>query len=129
MTLPNIHDGLANATMLYCGILAVWGFWRFFRQEGLSSGYFGAIVIAEILLVAQGVIGIILYMGAGRYQPGFMHWLYGIVLVLAAPVVFAYTKGREERPEMLLYSVAYLIMVALVLRARVTGGIPFIEGS
>jgi hypothetical protein len=123
MALPNIHAGLANATILYCAIMAVWGFWRFFRKEGLSSGYFGAIIIAEILLLVQGVIGILLFLGAGRYQPGFMHWLYGIVLVLSAPVVYTYTKGRQERPEMLLYSVAYLIMIALVLRATVTAGV------
>ena len=122
MTLPQIHDGLANATIMYCVIMAVWGFWRFFRKEGLSGGFFGAVVVAEILLLVQGVIGIILFMGAGRYQAGFMHWLYGIVLVLSAPVVFAYTKGRQERPEMLLYAVAFLIMIALVLRAMVTAG-------
>jgi uncharacterized membrane protein HdeD (DUF308 family) len=122
MTLPQIHDGLANATIMYCAIMAVWGFWRFFRKQGMGSSYFGAVVVAEILLLVQGVIGIILYMGAGRYQAGFMHWLYGIVLVLSAPVVFAYTKGRQERPEMLLYAVAYLIMIALVLRAMVTAG-------
>lgn len=122
MTLPQIHDGLANATIMYCAIMAVWGLWRFFRKEGLSGGFFGAVVVAEILLLVQGVIGIILFMGAGRYQAGFMHWLYGIVLVLSAPVVFAYTKGRQERPEMLLYAVAFLIMIALVLRAMVTAG-------
>jgi hypothetical protein len=36
--------------------------------------------------------------------------------------VYAYTKGRQERPEMLLYAVAYIIMIALVLRAMVTAG-------
>jgi hypothetical protein len=62
-------------------------------------------------------------LGAGRYRPGYVHWLYGFVLVLAAPIVYAYTKGRQDRPEMLLYAVAYIIMLALVLRATVTGGI------
>lgn len=122
MSLPVIHQGLSNAAILYCAVMAIWGFWRFFRKQGLSSSFFGAVVVAEILLLIQGVIGVILYLGAGSYQAGFMHWLYGIVLVLSAPIVFAYTKGREERPEMLLYAVAFLIMVALVLRAIVTAG-------
>jgi len=123
MSLPEIHARLANTAMIYCGILAIWGLFRFFRKEGLSGGYFGAIVIAEILLVIQGAIGVFLWLGAGRYHPGYVHWLYGFVLVLAAPIVYAYTKGRQDRPEMLLYAVAYIIMVALVLRATVTGGI------
>jgi len=37
-------------------------------------------------------------------------------------LVYSYTKGRQERPEMLLYAVALLIMVGLVLRSMVTGG-------
>ena len=122
MSLPEIHARLANTAMIYCAIMAVWGLIRFFRKSGLSGGFFGAVVIAEILLVIQGVIGVFLWIGAGIYRPGYVHWLYGFVLVLAAPIVYAYTKGRQDRPEMLLYAVAYLIMIALVLRATVTGG-------
>ena len=100
--------------------MAIWGLWRFFRGQGLSGGYFGAVIIAEILLAIQGIIGMALWFGLGDYQPGYVHWIYGIVLVLGAPIVYVYTKGRQERPEMLLYSVAYVIMIALVLRAIVT---------
>jgi hypothetical protein len=121
MSLPEIHVRLANTAVIYCGIMAIWGLWRFFRQQGLSGGYFGAVVIAEILLAIQGVIGVFLWLGAGTYHPEYTHWLYGIALILSSPVVFAYTKGRQERPEMLLYAVAYIIMIALVLRAVVTG--------
>jgi hypothetical protein len=123
MPLPEIHARLANTAMIYCAIMAIWGIFRFFRKQGMSGGFFGAVVIAEILLLIQGAIGVFLWMGAGRYHPGYVHWIYGIVLVLAAPIVFAYTKGRQERPEMLLYAVAYIIMIALVLRATVTGGV------
>ena len=123
MSVPEIHARLANTAMIYCAILAMWGLFRFIRKEGLSGGYFGAIVIAEILLVIQGTVGVFLWRGAGRYHPGYVHWLYGFVLVLSAPIVYAYTKGRQDRPEMLLYAVAYIIMVALVLRATVTGGV------
>jgi len=123
MSLPEVHARLANTAMIYCAIMAIWGLWRFFRKEGLSSGYFGAVVIAEILLAIQGVIGVILWLGVGRYRPGYVHWIYGIVLILGAPLVYAYTKGRQDRPEILLYAVAYIIMIALVLRAAATGGL------
>jgi len=66
MSVPEIHARLANTAMIYCAILAMWGLFRFFRKEGLSGGYFGAIVIAEILLVIQGTVGVFLWMGAGR---------------------------------------------------------------
>ena len=101
--------------------MAVWGLFRFFKGQGLSGGYFGAIVIAEILFAIQGLIGLILWFGSGVVRPEYVHWIYGLVLVLGAPVVFAYTKGKQDRPEMLLYSVAFLILIFIVLRARLTG--------
>lgn len=120
MSIIDIHDGLSRSILIYCALMAIWGMWRFFRGQGLSGGYLGAVLIAEVLLVVQGVIGIILWFGAGTYQPSYVHWIYGIVLVLGTPLVYTYTKGRQDRPEMLLYAVAYVIMIALVLRAMVT---------
>jgi hypothetical protein len=122
MVLSEIHLRLANTAMIYCIIMALWGLFRFFRGQGLSGGYFGAVVIAEILFAVQGLIGLILWFSVGVVQPGYVHWIYGIVLVLGAPLVFAYTKGRQERPEMLLYAVAFVILIAIVLRARLTAG-------
>ena len=122
MQLTDIHAGLANAAMIYCIIMAVWGLFSFFRGMGLSGGYFGAVVIAEILFVIQGLIGLILWFGPGVVRPDYVHWIYGIVLVLGAPVVFAYTKGKQDRPEMLLYAVAFLILIFIALRARLTAG-------
>jgi len=100
--------------------MAIWGLWRFFRGQGLSGGYFGAVVVAEILLAVQGLLGLILWFGAGTYRPGYVHWIYGLVLVMGAPIVYAYTKGRQDRPEMLLYAVAFIVMIALVLRGIAT---------
>lgn len=122
MSLAEVHGRLAITAIIYCIIMAVWGLIRFFRGQGISGGYFGAIVIAEILLAIQGLVGLILWFGAATFKPGWVHWLYGIVLVMGAPVVYAYTKGKQERPEMLLYAVAFVIMIALVLRSMVTAG-------
>jgi hypothetical protein len=120
MTLAEVHGRLANTAMIYCVIMAVWGLIQFFRGKGVSGGYFGAIVIAEVLLAIQGLIGLILWFGVSTVKPGWVHWLYGIVLLMGAPLVYAYTKGKHDRPEMLLYAVAFVIMIALVLRAMVT---------
>ena len=120
MTLAEVHGRLANTAMIYCIIMAVWGLIQFFRGKGVSGGYFGAVVIAEVLFAIQGLIGLILWFGVSTFRPGWVHWLYGIVLLMGAPLVYAYTKGKNDRPEMLLYAVAFVIMIALVLRAMVT---------
>ena len=120
MTLAEVHGRLANTAMIYCILMAVWGLIQFFRGKGVSGGYFGAVVIAEVLFAIQGIIGLILWFGVSTFKPGWVHWLYGIVLLMGAPLVYAYTKGKNDRPEMLLYAVAFVIMIALVLRAMVT---------
>ena len=120
MSLAEVHARLAITAIIYCIILAVWGLFRFFRKQGVSGGYFGAIVIAEILLAIQGSLGLFLWFGVTTLRPEWVHWLYGIVLLLGAPLVYAYTKGRQDRPEMLMYSVAFIIMIALILRSMAT---------
>lgn len=121
MTLVEIHARLANTTLLFVSLMAIWGFWRFFRKQGLSPSYLGALVMAELLILAQGLVGALLWLGNPLGRPGYVHWIYGLALTLAVPLVYSYTKGRNERPEMLLYAVAYLIMIGMVLRAMVTG--------
>jgi hypothetical protein len=121
MSLNIIHARLANTALLFCALMAIWGFWRFFRRQDLGSSYWGAAIVAEILLLVQGALGVILWFSGAR-PPRSVHWLYGAALALAIPLVFSYTKGRRERPEMLMYAVTFLIMVGLVLRAMATGG-------
>ena len=121
MSLTIIHGNLANAALIYFAILAIWGIVRFFRRQGISSSYWGALVIAEILILAQGTLGAVLWYSNLRPARS-VHILYGLVSALAIPAVYAYTRGREERAEMLMYGVATLVTVGLILRAIVTAG-------
>ena len=120
MTLVEIHARLANTTVLFSVIMAIWGAIRFLRKQGLSGSYWGAMVIAEVLIVLQGVLGVYLWIISLRPDRG-IHPLYGIVAVMAIPFIYIFTKGREDRPEMLMYTVAFLMMIGLLLRATVTG--------
>lgn len=122
MSMVDIHARLANATLVFVAVMAAWGLFRFFRRQGLGGSYWGAVVMAEILILVQGALGIYLWFTGARPVRGGIHWLYGIALALAIPLVYVYTKGREDRPEMLMYGVAFLIMIGLVLRSMVTGG-------
>lgn len=121
MQLSEIHARLANTAVIFCIIIAVWGGWRFLRKQGVNSNYWGAAVIAEILIIVQGLLGVFLWISDLRPARGWLHILYGVVGVLAIPLVYAYTKGREDRPEMLIYCVGFLILTGLLLRAIVTG--------
>lgn len=122
MSLVEVHARLANTLLLYVILLAVWGLWRFIRREGVGSSYWGALVIAEILVIIQGLLGAYLwFVNTLRPERGGIHILYGVISALAIPAVYVYTKGGDERREMLVYAAVLLFTVGLVLRAISTG--------
>ena len=120
MTVSEVHGALANTALYYFIVLAVWGTFRFVRKQGVDSSFWGALVIAEILLSIQFLLGG--YMWLSGLRPGrSVHLLYGLVSLMPLPGMFIYTKGRSERPEMLMYAVIALVMLGLLLRATFTG--------
>jgi len=121
MTLSEVHARLAITALVFCGIMTIWALWRFFRKQGINSSYWGAVIIAEVVILGQGLLGTYLWFIGLRPERG-VHWLYGVVLALAMPLVYTFTKGRQERPETLMYGVGFLVMFFLVLRSMVTGG-------
>jgi hypothetical protein len=121
MFLAEIHGRLGNAALYYFILLAIWGLIRFARRGGVDSNYWGALVIAEILILAQGGLGAFLWYSGFRPERG-IHILYGLVSGLVIPAVYVYTKGREARREMLIYGVVALFTVGLILRAITTAG-------
>jgi uncharacterized membrane protein YfcA len=123
MTLVEIHSRLANSVLFYALAMGIWGFWRYFRRKGVDSSYFGALVIAEILIIAQGLLGAYLYVvRALRPAQSGMHILYGVVSLLAIPTIYSYTRGSEERREMLYYALGLLFLVGIAFRSIATGG-------
>lgn len=121
MFLEILHNRLSNTILLYVFFLALWGFWRFFRKQGVDSNYWGALVIAEVVILAQGVIGIFLWLNNLRPGGGSMHILYGVVGAIGIPAVYAFTKGRDERQEMLIYAAVLLFLSGVFLRSWGTG--------
>jgi heme A synthase len=122
MGLALIHGRLANTVLLYALILGVWAFWRFFRRQGIDSSFWGALVIAEILILVQGGMGVALWFLSLRPDQGAVHILYGVVSAISLPAVFIFTRGRDERREMGLYGGVLLFLVGISLRAIATGG-------
>ena len=61
MSLVGIHDRLSITILMFCIVLAVWGAIRFLRKQGLSGSYWGAVVIAEVVILMQGALGVYLW--------------------------------------------------------------------
>jgi len=123
MSIIEVHARLANTAIFYTVVMAVWGLWRYFRKQEVDSSYFGALIIAEILFIIQGVLGAYLYLsGIGNLDRAFMHILYGIVSVLVIPGIFAYTRGDSTRQVQLIYGITLLFLAGILFRSLATGG-------
>ena len=121
MSLLNIHDRLAISAVLFAGVCAAWGFINYIRKQDMTSGYWGALAICEILMIAQGVIGIVLAIQGNSPPRAIVHYLYGISAVISLPAVYIFTGGRDTRRESLLYAVVSLWLFGLAIRGITTG--------
>jgi hypothetical protein len=116
-----IHSRLSISIVLYVIILFVWGLWLYFRRGNMDGSYMGALVIAEILILTQGALGGILYFNGLLPSRGGMHILYGIVGALSLPAVYTFTKGRNDRMAVLIYTAVLLFSIGIFIRSISTG--------
>jgi len=119
MALTDVHDRLSNAVLIYAVILGVWGIYNFLQRRGVSEGYWGALVIGQLLIMAQGLLGGLLWYTNAPPERG-VHLLYGVTTALGIPAVYVYTRGREGRAENLAYGSASLLVAILAYRAVMT---------
>ncbi len=115
-----VHAGIANTALLYFLLVSLWGYVRFFRKQGIDSNYWGALAIAEILILAEALIGVYLFLTGHQPARGWLHVLYGSLIPAMIPLAYVYTKGHIERRDMLIYATVTIITVGLILRAIYT---------
>jgi len=120
-TLAFIHSRLALTAIMYALALGVWAAWSYFRGQGVNSNYWGALIIGEIILLGQGVIGLLLVLSGAR-PADVLHFLYGVLVALAWPGVYVYTNARAGRSEAAIYALVSFFMFGLAVRAIMTGG-------
>lgn len=119
-----MHTRLLTTILLFFGALAIWGFVNYLRKQSISGSYLGALAIGELLMLAQAIIGVALWIAGREAYRQAIHVLYGIVAVIMLPGTFAYVRGRDSRWEQLIYAVVCLFLCGIALRALETGRVP-----
>ena len=120
-TIVFIHSRLALTAILFALVMGVWAAWSYFRGHGVNPNYWGALVIGEIVMLGQGVIGIVLVV-TGHTPADVLHFLYGVLVALAWPGVYVYTNARAGRSEAAMYALVSFFIFGLAVRAVMTGG-------
>ncbi|MBF6613701.1 MAG: hypothetical protein IVW55_11295 [Chloroflexi bacterium] len=115
-----IHNTIANMISLYALLVGLWGLFNFIRRQPPDASYNGALAIAVGLFVLEGIVGMALVL-AGMAPARWVHFLYGITIVLTIPAIFAFTRGSNSTRESLLYGIGMLFIWGLAERAQFTG--------
>ena len=121
MGIVQIHASIATTVMLFNTVLGVWGLLKFLRkQDNIDGSFWGAIALSPVLGLAQAIIGVIMIgMGFGSVVR-LVHYLYGTLCVIAVPATFAFTRGRDDRGALLIYSMILILTAIIGLRAYMT---------
>ncbi|MCO6451441.1 MAG: hypothetical protein J5I90_11700 [Caldilineales bacterium] len=127
MPINVIHGRIATAALLFMLAAGVWGLWRWRKNQPMDQNYFGVLIVGELLLIVQMLIGVYMWLALGlgseMARPG-IHILYGIVTALTLPAVYAFTQGRTDTvKEQALYAAVCLFLAAMVWRSGVTAAL------
>lgn len=88
----SVHRSLFTAVVLYFAVLTLWGFYLWIRKQGPTPSYRGSVVLGEGLIVLQCLVGALLLATGKRPNEGFLHLLYGFVLLVALPVAYGFVR-------------------------------------
>ena len=121
-TLSDIHRGLAQSGILFFIALGVWAILLRVRSRPLDGSWYGAAAIGEMLIIAEFLLGWLLYSqgSGGDLSRGFVHILYATVAVITLPAAYLYlSRMQDENVKTLLFAIVCFFLMEVIIRARV----------
>ena len=97
--------------------MGAWGLCNVQRRRAPDGNYNGALVLGVGLFVLQGLVGMVLVFTGQQPSRGWVHFLYGITMVLTVPGIFAFTRGSNTARESMLYGLGMIFIWGLSERA------------
>lgn len=101
--------------------VGLWGLVSFLKGGALGGSLSGAMIIGQVLITLQVLLGAVLVLGGERPIDS-MHYLYGATIVILMPFAYSYLQKRNPRQALLFFSIAALFLGGLAIRAITTGG-------
>lgn len=118
------HLGLSRACLIFVSLAGLWSLYEGLRGNGPSGSLLGIMVICEILLITQALFGVFLLGMEGWALPRpFLHFLYGIVVVITLPAMYGHlSKQTNARAANFGLSVSCGFIFLAMLRAIQVAG-------
>ncbi len=122
-----IHSYNVYLVLLAAAVVGIWGLVLYFTKRAMLKPWRIALIVTVALGCLQGLLGLTL-VALGRH-PGtgtglyYLHYVYGGIVALGIPLAWLSftTNGKDKRRDLLIYSIAALILVAAGIRAWMTG--------
>ena len=115
----SVHRQVAYALVLYYSAVGLWGLVLGVRGAGPSPGFRGAVAIAVIASIAQGLLGALVFFFRSTPADA-LHVLYGFALVLAMPLAASLVRDRTARGQSVALGFAALFTAGLAIRGIIT---------
>ena len=115
----SLHGRVAYALVLYYTFVGLWGIAAGVRDRGPNASFRGAIAIATVAAVAQGVLGLSLLVFRGAPAEA-VHILYGFAMAVAMPLAATLVRDRTPRGQSVALGLAALFTAGLAIRGITT---------
>ena len=117
------HLLLGRSVVFFMLICGVWGILAHLGRLPGDGRYYSTLVLAELLIVAQALLGVIL-IASGRMPRDPIHFLYGGLAVIVLPAVYGFAQRRGWSTS-LACGVTTLFIFGLAIRAFTTTTVGF----
>ena len=114
----SLHGRAATALVLYYTAVGLWGLFLGVRNSGPTPGFRGAVAIAVIASIVQGLLGLLVALSQPPRDS--LHILYGFALVFAMPLAASLVRDRTPRGQSVALGLAALFTAGLAIRGIIT---------
>ncbi len=119
-SLSEAHVTVAWIALAGNGAAAVWALAAHKLPRLRVRALWWFVLGAQLLLVAEIIVGVGLMAGGDREVPG-IHTFYGFVALAAIGILYSYRNQVGRRRHYLLYGWGGLFIVGLVIRSMIIG--------
>ncbi|MGH2516597.1 MAG: hypothetical protein ACRDHP_13155 [Ktedonobacterales bacterium] len=79
------------------------------------------LAVTAAIGVLQVLFGAILYVGGAPHPAEGLHYVYGLIVLGAIPVAYAYSDQKQVRRDIIIMSIAAVAIIGAAVRAFMTG--------
>jgi hypothetical protein len=115
-----LHSRLQVTITLVLLALAAWGLIAALRN-GAGQGYAAGLRVAQLLILAQCALGLIILFGDGIRAFPALHTVYGVTMAAALPAIRRYNREYPPRRQAWILAAACLVLAGMAIRAVATG--------